>query len=56
MGGGHWGGVGHVRKFMRQSTIILIAALRHTITTAASQRRSSHAIDRTFTQKKGDGR
>lgn len=35
-----------------ESTIILIAALSHTITTAVSQRRGLHAIDRTFTQRK----
>lgn len=35
-----------------ESTIILIAALSHTVTTAVSQRRDSHAIDRTFTQRK----
>lgn len=38
-----------------ESTIILIAAQCHTITTAVSQKRGLPAIGRTFT-KEGDGR
>lgn len=41
-----------VELYVAESTMILIAALNHTLITAVSQRRCSHAIDRTFTQRK----
>lgn len=52
VGGRHWGSVEHVEILAAESTIILIAAQWHTITTAVSQRRGLPAIDRTFTKRK----
>lgn len=52
VGGRHCGSVEHVEILAAESTIILIAAQWHTITTAVSQRRGLPAIDRTFTKRK----
>lgn len=52
VGGRHWGSMEHMEILAAESTIILVDAQCHTITTAVSQRRGLPATDRTFTKRK----